>query len=178
MLLHDARRAARLDAAGEIVLLEDQDRALWDRGRIAEGLPLVEDALAADGQPSSYAVQAAIAALHARAPSAGETDWRQIVGLYDVLLDIHPSPVIALNRAAAVSMVDGPGAGLALMDCLAARGGLSGYHLLPAARAGLLRRMGRRDEAAAAYREALGLARFDPDRRWLQRRIGELAAAS
>jgi RNA polymerase sigma-70 factor (ECF subfamily) len=174
MLLQDARRAARTDDAGDIVLLEDQDRSLWDRAQIAEGLPLVEAALKAPGLPSSYAVQAAIAALHARAPSHGETDWRQIVGLYAVLARIHPSPVIELNAAVAISMVDGPAKALDLVDALIARGGLAGYHLAPAVRADFLRRLGRTDEAAAAYREALAQARLEPEKRLLARRLNEL----
>jgi RNA polymerase sigma-70 factor (ECF subfamily) len=174
MLLHDARRAARATPDGDIILLEDQDRALWDRAQIAEGLALVDQALRAPGIPSSYAVQAAIAALHAQAPRWADTDWRQIVGLYEVLLRLHPTPVIELNHAAAVSMVDGPAAALDLLDALSARGGLALYHLLPAARAELLRRLGRRDEAEAAYRSALAVAKVAPERRWLARRLGEL----
>ncbi len=174
MLLHDARRAARATRDGDIVLLEDQDRTLWDRAQIAEGLALVDDALRAPGRPSSYAVQAAIAALHARAARYDLTDWRQIVGLYEVLLRIHPSPVIELNHAAAVSMVDGPARALDLIDSLAARGALDLYHLLPAARAELLRRLGRREEAAEAYRSAMAMAKLDPERRLLARRLAEL----
>ncbi len=151
MLLHDARRAGRETAGGDIVLLEEQDRSLWDRQQIAEGLQLVEDALRLPGRPQSYAVQAAIAALHARAPSYEDTDWPQIAGLYEVLLRISPSPVIELNHAAAVSMVDGPARALDLIDALQARGGLDGYDLLPAVRADLLRRLGRRDAAREAY---------------------------
>src|SRR2546430_11908700 len=151
MLLHDARRAGRETAGGDIVLLEEQDRTLWDRGQIAEGSALVEEALRMPGRPQSYAVQAAIAALHARAPSYGETDWPQIAGLYEVLLRISPSPVIELNHAAAVSMVDGPARALALIDTLEARGGLKGYELMPAVRADLLRRLGRPDPAPQAH---------------------------
>src|SRR5882724_11021568 len=147
MLLHDARRAGRQTAGGDIVLLEEQDRTLWDAGQIAEGLRLVEDALRMPGRPQSYAVQAAIAALHARAPNYADTDWPQIAGLYEVLLRISPSPVIELNHAAAVSMVDGPGRALDLIDALAARGALDGYELLPAVRADLLRRLGHRGGA-------------------------------
>ncbi len=143
MLLHDARRAGRQTAGGDIVLLEEQDRALWDHAQIAEGLKLVEDALRLPGRPESYAVQAAIAALHARAPNYRDTDWPQIAGLYEVLLRISPSPVIELNHAAAVSMVDGPARALDLIDALEARGGLKGYELMPAVRADLLRRLGR-----------------------------------
>ncbi len=178
MLLHEARRPARLDAAGDIVLLEDQDRALWNSAQIAEGLALVEPALTAETPPSSYAVQAAIAALHDRAARPDETDWRQIVGLYAVLTRIHPSPVIELNHAAALAMVDGPAAALQRVEALAGRGVLAGYDVLPAVRADLLRRLGRGDEALAAYREALALARHDADRRFFQRRIVELGDRS
>ena len=152
MLLHDARRAGRATEGGDIVLLEEQDRGLWDRGQITEGLKLVEDALSMPARPESYAVQAAIAALHARASSYEATDWPQIAGLYEVLLRISPSPVIELNHAAAVSMVDGPARALALVDALAARGRLDGYDALPAVRADLLRRLGRHAEAREAYR--------------------------
>jgi RNA polymerase sigma-70 factor (ECF subfamily) len=174
MLLHDARRGARATPAGDIILLEDQDRALWNRSQISEGLMLVDEALRAPGRPTSYAVQAAIAALHARAPSFAATDWAQIVGLYEVLLRIHPSPVIELNHAAAVSMVDGPARALDLLDTLSARGALDLYHLLPAARADLLRRLERPEEAARAYREALVVAKLEPERRLLLRRLAEL----
>jgi RNA polymerase sigma-70 factor (ECF subfamily) len=174
MLLHDARRSTRYGPDGDIILLEHQDRSLWDRGQIAEGAALVERALRAPGRPSSYAVQAAIAALHAQAPTQETTDWRQIVGLYEVLLRIHPSPVIELNHAAAVSMVDGPARGLALLDALAARGGLALYPLLHSARADLLRRLDRRDEARAAYLDALAATAAEPERRLLRRRLAEL----
>jgi RNA polymerase sigma-70 factor (ECF subfamily) len=174
MLLHDGRRLARAAASGELVLLEGQDRGLWDRVQIDEGLALVERALGAPGRPSPYAVQAAIAALHARAETPQATDWPQIVGLYQVLLRLHPSPVVELNHAAAVAMVDGPGRALDLLDALSARGGLDGYHLLPGARADLLRRLGRWDEAAAAYREALALAAHAPEQRHYRRRLAEL----
>ncbi|MGJ4967752.1 MULTISPECIES: RNA polymerase sigma factor [unclassified Bradyrhizobium] len=174
MLLHDARRAGRTNAAGDIVLLEEQDRSLWNREQIAEGLGLVEQALGMKGLPQPYTVQAAIAALHAQAASYAETDWRQIVGLYEVLLRIAPSPVIELNHAAAVSMVDGPARALALVDALAARGGLKQYDLLPAVRADLLRRLGRRDEARAAYREASAATQLAPLKRLYARRLGEL----
>jgi RNA polymerase sigma-70 factor, ECF subfamily len=174
-LLHHARRKARVTPAGDIVLLEDQDRGLWDAGEIGEGLALVDRALGKPGRPSSYAVQAAIAALHARAPRHDATDWRQIVGLYEVLLRLYPSPVVELNHAAAVSMVDGPARALDLLDALTARRTLAGYHLLPAVRADVLRRLGRREEARAAYREALGLAKLEPERRLLERRLAELA---
>ena len=174
MLLHDARRAARATADGDVVLLDQQDRSRWDHGQIAEGAALVERALRTQGTPSPYAVQAAIAALHAQAPHPEATDWPQIVGLYEVLLRLQPSPVIELNHAVAVSMVDGPSRGLDLLDALAARGGLDGYHLLPAARADLLRRLGRRAEARGAYRAALVLAKLEPERRLLARRLAEL----
>lgn len=178
MLLQDARRAARATADGDIVLLEDQDRTLWDRAQIAEGLPLVEAALTTPGAPpSAYAVQAAIAALHARAASHAETDWPQIAALYAVLARIHPSPVVELNRAVAVSMVDGPARALDIVDALIARGELAGYHLAPAVRADFLRRLDRRNEAANAYRQALALARLEPERRLLARRIAELEQA-
>jgi RNA polymerase sigma-70 factor (ECF subfamily) len=174
MLLHDARRNARATPQGDIIRLEDQDRSLWNRAQIAEGAALVEQALQTPGAPSPYAVQAAIAALHAQADSYLETDWRQIAGLYDVLLRLQPSPVIALNHAAAISMVDGPQAALNLVDSLAAREKLSSYHLLPAVRADLLVKLERRDEAKAAYREAIALARLAPERRWLEKRLKEL----
>jgi RNA polymerase sigma-70 factor (ECF subfamily) len=174
MLLHHSRRGARTTPEGDIVLLEDQDRGLWDRDEIVEGLALVEDALRKPGRPSSYAVQAAIAALHARAPRHDATDWPQIVGLYEVLLRLQPSPVVELNHAAAVSMVDGPARALDLIDALAARGDLAGYHLLPSARANLLNRLGRREEARRAYHEALELAKLDPERRLILRRLAEL----
>jgi len=174
MLLHDARRAGRETDAGDIVLLEEQDRSRWDRAQIAEGLQLVEEALALPGRPQAYAVQGAIAALHARAPSFEETDWPQIAGLYEVLLRIAPSPVIELNHAAAVSMVDGPARALALIDALEARGGLGGYELLPAARADLLRRLGRHDAAREAYLAATAATQLKPLRRLYARRISEL----
>jgi RNA polymerase sigma-70 factor (ECF subfamily) len=174
MLLHDARRAGRATASGDIVLLEHQDRALWDQAQIAEGLSLVEDALRAPGRVQSYAVQAAIAALHARAPNFRDTDWRQIAGLYEVLLRISPSPVIELNHAAALSMVDGPARALDLIDALDARGGLIGYELMPAVRADLLRRLGRRQEARDAYLAAIAATQLEPLRRLYARRIAEL----
>jgi RNA polymerase sigma-70 factor (ECF subfamily) len=174
MLLHDARRQARATSDGDIILLEEQDRGLWDQAQIGEGVALVDRALRAPGRPSSYAVQAAIAALHARAPHYAATDWPQIVGLYEVLLRLHPSPVIELNHAAAVSMVDGPARALNLLDALAARGALDLYHLLPAARAELLSRLGRREEAQDAYRTALALARLAPEQRLLAKRLAAL----
>jgi RNA polymerase sigma-70 factor, ECF subfamily len=174
LLLHDARHNARATAEGDIIRLEDQDRGLWDKAQIAEGAALVEQALRSPGPPSPYAVQAAIAALHAQAKSWGETDWRQIAGLYDVLLRLQPSPVIALNHAAAISMVDGPQVALNLVDSLAAREKLNGYHLLPAVRADLLVKLDRIDEATVAYREAIALAKLAPERRWLEQRLKEL----
>ena len=174
MLLHEARRPARHDAAGDIVLLEDQDRSLWNAAMIAEGLALVEPALKAATPPSPYAVQAAIAALHDQAPTPAATDWRQILALYAVLLRLAPSPVIELNHAAALAMVDGPAAALPRVEALAARGSLAGYDVLPAVRADLLRRLGRRDEARAAYQDALRLARHDPERRFFRRRLAEI----
>jgi len=178
MLLHDARRAGRQTAGGDIVLLEEQDRALWDHGQIAEGLKLVEDALRMPGRPQSYAVQAAIAALHARAPSYRDTDWPQIAGLYEVLLRISPSPVIELNHAAVVSMVDGPGRALDLIDALEARGGLNGYELMPAVRADLLRRLGRYDAARDAYLRATAATQLEPLRRLYARRLAELGCGN
>jgi len=178
MLLHDARRAGRATADGDIVLLEEQDRGLWDREQIAQGLELVEQALSMPGRPRSYAVQAAIAALHARAPSYQETDWRQIAGLYEVLLRIAPSPVIELNHAAAVSMVDGPARALDLVDALSARGSLDGYDLLPAVRADLLRRLGRCQAAREAYHAASAATRLEPLRRLYARRLAELSAGA
>jgi len=174
MLLHDARRAGRATAGGDIVLLEEQDRALWDRDQIAEGLELVEVALRIPGRPQAYAVQAAIAALHARAPNHADTDWRQIAGLYEVLLRISPSPVIELNHAAAVSMVDGPARALDLVNALAARGGLDGYELLPAVRADLLRRLGRHEAAREAYQAATTATQLAPLRRLYARRLAEI----
>src|SRR5213594_1034757 len=158
MLLHDSRRQTRLDDAGDIVLLEDQDRTRWDRAQIDEGAALAETALRAEGQPpGSYSLQAAIAAIHAQAPTAAATDWRQITALYGVLARVHPSPVVELNRAVAVAMSLGVERGLALVDELDRRGELAEYHLLPVARAELLRRLGRPAEAAASYRRALAL---------------------
>jgi RNA polymerase sigma-70 factor (ECF subfamily) len=174
MLLHDARRAGRETPAGDIVLLEEQDRMLWDRAQIAEGLRLVDEALRLPGRPQPYAVQAAIAALHARAPSYAQTDWPQIAGLYGVLLRISPSPVIELNHAAAVSMVDGPARALDLVEAIAARGGLGGYELLPAVRADLLRRLGRKEEARAAYVAATDATQLEPLRRLYARRVREM----
>jgi RNA polymerase sigma-70 factor (ECF subfamily) len=174
MLLHDARRAGRQTEGGDIVLLEEQDRTLWDQVQIAEGLKLVEEALQLPGRAEAYAVQAAIAALHARAPNFQDTDWKQIAGLYEVLLRISPSPVIELNHAAAVSMVDGPARALDLIDALQARGGLDGYELLPAVRADLLRRLGRHQAAREAYLLATAATQLEPLRRLYARRLVEL----
>jgi len=173
MLLTEARRAARTDAAGDPVLLDDQDRALWDRALIAEGERLVEQALRSR-RFGPYSLQAAIAAVHAEAPRPEDTDWEQIVGLYDVLLRAAPSPVIALNRAVAVAMRDGPEAGLALIDGLLADGGLDGYYLAQAARADLCRRAGRIEEARAAYRAALALCQQGAQRAFLEKRLAAL----
>src|SRR5579871_18535 len=177
MLLHDARRAGRETSGGDIVLLEEQDRSLWDRTQIAEGLHLIEDALRLPGPPDTYAVQAAIAALHARARNFEDTDWPQIAGLYEVLLRISPSPVIELNHAAAVSMVDGPARALDLIDALQARGGLDGYELLPAVRADLLRRLGRHDAAREAYLAATAATKLEPLRRLYARRMREMSSS-
>jgi RNA polymerase sigma-70 factor, ECF subfamily len=177
MLLHHSRRDARVSAGGDVVLLEDQDRARWDRAEIDEGLALVEAALRA-APPDAYALQAAIAALHARAASAADTDWAQIVALYAALHALSPSPVVRLNRAVAVAMSDGPASGLRLLDALAAEGALARFHLLAAARADLLRRLGRHAEAADAYREALALAGNEPERRFLEGRLAAAAAAA
>jgi RNA polymerase sigma-70 factor (ECF subfamily) len=174
MLLHDARRAGRETAGGDIVLLEEQDRTLWDQRQIAEGLALVQRALREPGRPESYAVQAAIAALHAQAPNYKDTDWPQIAGLYEVLLRISPSPVVELNHAAAISMVDGPARALDLIDALQARGRLNGYELLPAVRADLLRRLGRREAAREAYLAATAATKLEPLRRLYARRLAEL----
>jgi RNA polymerase sigma-70 factor (ECF subfamily) len=172
MLLHDSRRGARLDAAGDLVVLEEQDRRRWDERQIAEALPLVEEALRAG--PGPFALQAAIAALHCQAARAEETDWPQIARLYDLLERVQPSPVVSLNRAVAIAMVDGPQAALALIDALARAGDLDGYHLLHAARADLLRRLGRSGEAAQSYSRALALVTNDSERRFLERRLREV----
>lgn len=175
MLLHDARRHARLDGAGELVPLEDQDRGRWDGGLIEEGLAIL-DAAAGMGPPGAYVLQAEIAARHAVAATAAETDWAGIAALYADLAAVVPSPVVKLNRAVAVAMADGPAAGLALLDSLDAAGELGGYHLLPAARADLLRRLGHRAEAAEAYRAALTAVTTTAERRFLQRRLAEVRA--
>jgi RNA polymerase sigma-70 factor (ECF subfamily) len=175
MLLHDSRRDARLDAAGEIVLLEEQDRNLWDRRQIAEALPLVDEAI--QGGAGPYAIQAAIAALHCQARHSKETDWPQILALYSLLERLQPSPIVSLNRAVAVAMVEGPRQGLALLDALAQEGDLDNYHLFHSARADLLRRAGSPAEAAPAYRRALGLVTAESERRFLERRLSEVLAA-
>ena len=176
MLLHESRRAARTTETGEVVLLDDQDRSKWDRAQIAEGTRLVERALASR-RIGPYAIQAAIAAVHAEAPTAAATDWHEIVGLYDVLRRIEASPVIELNRAVAVAMRDGPAPGLALVDDILGRGDLGEYRLAHAARAELCRRLGKVDDALAAYQRALALTRQEPERRFLERRIAEVSAA-
>jgi RNA polymerase sigma-70 factor (ECF subfamily) len=173
LLLHEARRGARSSAEGDLILLEHQDRSLWDRGLIAEGIALVEKALGSK-RFGPYSLQAAIAAVHAEAPSAAATDWAQIVALYDVLASIDASPVVELNRAVAVAMRDGPAAGLALIEELLRKGELQDYHLAHAARADLCRRLGRSAEARASYRRALTLVRQAPERRFLERRLAEL----
>jgi RNA polymerase sigma-70 factor (ECF subfamily) len=176
ILLHDARRAAREDARGDLVLLEDQDRAQWDRAQIDEGVQVLDAALRR-GEPGPYQVQAAIAACHATAPDAASTNWSEIAILYGELARMHPSPIVELNRAVAVAMADGPGAGLALVDALEASGELADYRLLPATRADLLRRLGRASEAELEYERALGLATTDAERRYLTRRLREVAGA-
>ena len=174
MLLHDARREARTTPDGDAILLESQDRSRWDKAQVAEGLSRVEAALCGEARPGTYAIQAAIAALHMRAERYEDTDWPQIAGLYEVLMRIHPSPVIELNHAVAVSMVDGPERALRLVDTIEKRGELDGYHALPAVRGDLLRRLGRREEAIAAYRQALQGADLEPERRFLTARLAEL----
>jgi RNA polymerase sigma-70 factor (ECF subfamily) len=174
MLLHESRRAARTTAEGDIVLLEDQDRGLWNREHIAEGRALIERALGSRVF-GPYTVQAAISAVHADAATPQETDWGQIVALYDVLLGGGSSPIVELNRAVAVAMRDGPAAGLALIDKILQRGDLEKYHLAHAARADMCRRLGRTREARAAYEQALSLAQQEPERRYLRRRLAELA---
>jgi len=173
MLLQESRRAARASASGDLIRLEDQDRTRWNRELIGEGVALVERALATR-RFGPYTLQAAIAALHAEAPSAGETDWQQIVALYDVLARLDPSPVVELNRAVALAMRDGPAAGLAVVDAILARGELKDYHLAHAARADLCRRLGRRADARVSYERALALARQEPERRFIQQRLAEL----
>jgi RNA polymerase sigma-70 factor, ECF subfamily len=187
MLLHESRRAARASPKGDVIVLDEQDRSLWDRKQIAEGVRLVSQALtpssSSAGRESGrrgptpfgpYAIQAAIAAVHAEAATAGETDWNEIVGLYDALMEVSPSPVVALNRAVAVAMRDGPAAGLALVDEILAGGELSDYRLAHAARAELCRRLGRTDDARASYQRALKLTRQEPERRLIEKRLAQL----
>jgi len=176
MLLHDARREARTDEAGDIIVLEEQDRGRWNSQHIAEALPLVAEAFRS-GRPGRYALEAAIAAEHCKARRAADTDWRQIVRLYDELERLEPSPVVSLNRAVALAMAEGPPAGLEIIDALAVRGDLSEYHLLHAARADLLRRNGSREEAAKSYVRALSLVTNDRERRYLERRLGEVQSS-
>ncbi|MFL5668274.1 MAG: RNA polymerase sigma factor [Chloroflexota bacterium] len=173
MLLHDARRDARVGADGSLILIDDQDRSRWDASRIAEGQALVQDALA-DGRPGPYQVQAAIAALHDEAATSAETDWPQIASLYATLQRMSPSPVVELNFAAAVALADGPGVGLAMMDGIAASGDLDDYPYLHSSRAELLRRLERWSEAEAAYRQALALTTNDPERVFLERRLAQV----
>ncbi|HSF66802.1 MAG TPA: RNA polymerase sigma factor [Nitrospiraceae bacterium] len=173
MLLQDSRRSARTSSTGELVLLEDQDRSLWNRGEITEGVALVQRALAM-GQVGPYTIQAAIAAAHAQVSQAAATDWTQIVALYDLLVQAEPSPVVELNRAVAVAMRDGPLAGLELVDEILTRGDLDTYHLAHAARADLCRRLGRTKEARSSYQRALSLTRQEPERRFLEKRLSEL----
>ena len=174
MLLHDSRRAARTSHDGDVILLEDQDRGLWNRQQIGEGTRLVEQALS-PGRAGPYAIQAAIAAVHAEAPNAAATDWDEIVGLYDVLMEMSPSPVVELNRAVAIAMRDGPAAGLAIIDALLARGELKDYRLAHAAHAELCRRLGRTADARASFERALKLTKQEPERRFLERRLEELS---
>ena len=173
MLLHESRRAARTSPSGEVVLLDDQDRSKWDRAQIAEGIALVRRALSSR-RIGPYAIQAAISAVHAEAPDAAATDWNEIVGLYDVLRRIDPSPVIELNRGVAVAMRDGPEVGLRLIDAILDRGDLRDYRLAHAARAELCRRLARNDDARAAYRRALELTHQEPEKRFLEKRLTEL----
>ena len=172
MLLHDSRRNARIDEAGDLVVLEEQDRSLWDQDQIAEALPLVEEAFR--GNSSPFALQAAIAALHCQATRAQDTDWPQILRLYDLLERVQPSPIVSLNRAVAVAMVNGPQPALELIDSLAAKGDLDEYHLLHAARADLFRRDGKFENAANSYKRALELVTNESERRYLERRLRDL----
>ena len=176
MLLHDSRREARLDDEGDLVVLEEQDRRRWNRPQIDEALPLVNEALS--GTPGPYALEAAISAEHCKAAHADDTNWRRIVRLYDLLQDLLPSPIIALNRAVAVGMADGPQSAITLIDQLSASGDLEGYHLLPAARADMLRRLGSNREAAESYELALGLVSNDSERRFLERRLREVTSST
>jgi RNA polymerase sigma-70 factor (ECF subfamily) len=173
MLLQESRRTARTSPTGDLILLENQDRSLWNRDQIAEGKKLLERTMSSR-RLGSYSLQAAIAAVHADAAGASETDWDQIVRLYDLLLRVEPSPVIELNRAVAVAMRDGPGSGLKLIDAILARGDLADYHLVHSARADLCRRLGKKAEAQASYQRALALTRQEPERRFLKRRLDEI----
>jgi RNA polymerase sigma-70 factor, ECF subfamily len=172
MLLHDARRDARMDEAGDLVVLEEQDRSRWNHAQIAEALPLVTEVLR--GEPGPFALQAAIAAVHCQATRPEDTDWARIVRFYDVLERVQPSPIVALNRAVAIAMVDGPAPALALIDSLVASGDLDDYHLLHAARADLLRRIGSAAEAAKSYERALALVTNGSERRFLELRLQEV----
>jgi RNA polymerase sigma-70 factor (ECF subfamily) len=174
MLLHESRREARADEEGELILLDEQDRGRWDRDMIREGSELVRQALSARRPPGPYAIQAAIAAVHAEAPTPGDTDWREIVGLYEILMALTPSPIVALNRTVAVAMLEGPEAGLAQLDALLAGGELDRYQLAHAARADFCRRLGRRAEASAAYERAIELTEQGPARRFLEKRLAAL----
>jgi RNA polymerase sigma-70 factor, ECF subfamily len=175
MLLQESRRPARVSAQGDLILLDHQDRSLWNRALINEGIKLVEQALASR-RFGPYTLQAAIAAVHSQARSAAATDWNQICGLYDVLVRVDPSPVIELNRGIAIAMRDGPAAGLVIVDGILNRGDLENYYLAHATRADLCRRLGNRDQAVVSYTRALSLARQDPARRFLARRLQELSA--
>jgi RNA polymerase sigma-70 factor, ECF subfamily len=174
MLLHDSRRAARTSPEGDLVLLEDQNRSLWNRSQIAEGVGLVEEALSS-GRTGTYTIQAAIGAVHAEAPSTAETDWNEIVGLYDILMRMAASPIVELNRAVAIAMRDGPAAGLAIIDGLLARGELRDYRLAHAARGELCRRLGRTSDAHASFERALALTHQGPERRFIERRLAEVS---
>jgi RNA polymerase sigma-70 factor (ECF subfamily) len=176
MILHDARRQARVDAEGDLVLMQDQDRTLWDMAAIRDACAVLDSAVRR-GRPGPFQLQAAIVACHASAPTAAATDWAQIAALYARLSELVPSPVVALNRAVAVAMIEGPQAGLALVEQIEDGGALAGYHLLLATRADLLRRLGRLEEAANAYRGALVLAPTDSERRYLRKRLAEVTAA-
>jgi RNA polymerase sigma-70 factor, ECF subfamily len=178
MLLHDARREARLDASGDVVLLDAQDRTRWNRAYIDEALPLVEEAFSSGSQPGPFALQAAIAAVHCQAARAEDTDWPQIVDLYAVLERSQPSPIVSLNRAVAVAMAHGPAPALALIDALAATGDLEQHHLLHATRADLLRRLGSSAEAARSYARALELVGNDSERRFLEKRLREVESSA
>jgi RNA polymerase sigma-70 factor (ECF subfamily) len=174
MLLHESRKSARTNSDGDLILLEDQNRSLWNHDMILEGVSLVEKALSSQSV-GPYAIQAAISAVHAEAPTAAETDWSEIVGLYGILMQVNPSPVVELNRAVAVAMRDGPQDGLELIDEILARGELKDYHLVYSARAELCRRLGKSEEAKISYKRALSLAQQEPEKRFLERRLGELS---